>query len=147
MDEYASEAMRDGLRALLEWKSSHGGVFVAKWLDGLRARDAVALAVDGARRAVKYYFLKALRLYECGYTSHRFLRETCAVYGLSVLRDVVHPLEKSLDNGYDVAKLEQLLEVCRRHRIGEAEPRMAAAETKAAAEAREEPKAGPRNGG
>ena len=62
------------LRLLRLWKSENGAEFEVKWKTGLDAGEAKAQHLDEARRQVKFYFFRALRLYEAGYVSKRFLR-------------------------------------------------------------------------
>jgi len=83
--EYGTPEMLRSLRVLRSWKSKKGDEFELKWKEALDANDQQAHEVDAARRHVKFYFMKVLRLYESGYVSRRFLKELAAVDGINIL--------------------------------------------------------------
>src|SRR6266581_3008494 len=112
--EYGTPEMLRALRVLRSWKSDTGDEFEIKWKRALDASDERAHDVDGARRQVKFYFMRALRLFQAGYVSQRFLREVVAVDGVNILYDIVEPLEYALNPGYDRSGFDTLRRICGR---------------------------------
>jgi len=106
--EYGTPEMLRSLRVLRSWKSEQGYEFELKWKKALDAGDQRAHDVDAARRQVKFYFMKILRLYESGYVSRRFLKELAAVDGINILYDIVEPLEYALNPRFDASRFELL---------------------------------------
>jgi hypothetical protein len=106
--------MLHSLRILRNWKASAGSEFEIAWKKRLDGGDQEAYEVDRARRQVKFYFLRALRLYESGYVSERFLQEICAVDGINILYDIVEPLEFALNPAFDKSKFDSLYKLCGR---------------------------------
>jgi hypothetical protein len=112
--EYGLPEMLLALRLLRNWKAEKGDEFENKWKKALDAGDKAAHEVDRARRHVKSYFMRALRLHEAGYVSERFLQEACAVDGINILYDIVERLEYALNPAYDRSKFESLRKICGR---------------------------------
>lgn len=112
--EYGLPEMLIALRLLRNWKAERGDEFEIKWKKALDAGDESAHEVDRARRHVKSYFMRALRLHEAGYVSKRFLREVCAVDGINILYDIVERLEYALNPAYDRSTFESLRKICGR---------------------------------
>jgi hypothetical protein len=112
--EYGTPEMLRSLRMLRLWQSEMGDEFELKWKKALEAGDARAHDIDNARRQVKFYFMKAFRLYEAGYVSRRFLREFASVDGLNILYDIVEPLECALNPRYDASRFQMLRTLCGR---------------------------------
>lgn len=115
---YGTPEMLRSLRILRLWKSDNGEEFEVKWKIALDAGEAKAHDVDQARRQVKFYFFRALRLHEAGYVSKRFLKELAAVDGVNILYDIVEPLEYALNASYDRSSFEKLRRLCDRTRTG-----------------------------
>ena len=92
MDQYASQEMLDDLRLLVSWKKDEGSDFAGKWKAALDRGDETAKQVDWARRRVKQYFSKPLRLYENGHVGLAFIKTAAGMDGLNVLIEVVKPL-------------------------------------------------------
>jgi hypothetical protein len=118
MEEYGAEKMLYALRTLRNWKADKGDEFERKWRQAIEANDSAAHEVDRARRTVKFYFYKALRLYQSGYVSKRFLKDVCAVDEINILYDIVEPLEYALNPRYDKNNFDSLRKICGRHGIG-----------------------------
>jgi hypothetical protein len=118
LNEYASPDMLRHLRVLRNWKSEKEGGFEEKWRKALESAESEALRVDQARRYVKNYFLKALRLYESGYVTETFLKQVTAVDGINIIYDIVEPLEYALNPAYDKDRFEKLRQLCGRSRTG-----------------------------
>jgi hypothetical protein len=97
MDQYASQEMVNDLRVLVSWKKDKGDDFAEEWRAAFDLGDATAKQIDGARRRVKQYFFKPLRLYENGHVGLPFLRTAAGMDGLNVLTEVVKPLEAVLN--------------------------------------------------
>lgn len=116
--EYGTPEMLRSLRVLRLWKSDNGDEFELNWKKALDAGEERAHDVDRARRQVKFYFLRALRLYQAGYVSRRFLKELAAVDGLNILYDIVEPLEYALNPRFDASKFELLSKLCGRPGTG-----------------------------
>lgn len=115
---YGTPEMLRSLRILRLWKSENGDEFEVKWKKALDAGEVKAHEVDQARRQVKFYFFRALRLREAGYVSERFLQELAAVDGVNILYDIVEPLEYALNASYDRSGFEKLRHLCGRARTG-----------------------------
>ncbi len=116
--EYCRQDMLDALRLLRDWKSSNPGEFEHIWKKKLDSSDAAAYEVDKARRYVKGYFMRAVRIYQAGYASKRFVREVCSVDGINILYDIVEPIEYALNPDYDKSKFELIREICGRAGTG-----------------------------
>jgi len=80
--------------------------------------NPIAHEVDQARRHVKFYFLKALRLYDAGFVTQRFLKEVAAVDGVNILYDIVEPLEYAINPAYSKSKFDRLRKICGRAGTG-----------------------------
>jgi len=118
MEEYSAPQMLTALRTLRNWKTEQGDEFEEKYRKALEEADPNAYGVDQARRHVKFYFLKALRLYEAGFVTQRFLKEVATVDGINILYDIVEPLEYALNPAYDKSKFEKLRKICGRAGTG-----------------------------
>lgn len=116
LNEYASPEMLRYLRILRIWESKQGDKFEEKWRKALESADDKALEVDQARRYVKSYFLKALRLYESSYVTEAFLKQIASVDGINIMYDIVEPLERALNPAYDKERFEKLRKLCGRSR-------------------------------
>lgn len=116
--DYGTAEMLRALRVLRMWKSENGDEFEVKWKRALDANDPKAHEVDQARRQVRFYFFRALRLYEANYVSKRFVEELAAVDGINILYDIVEPLEYALNARYDNSRFEKLRSLCGRARTG-----------------------------
>lgn len=114
LNEYGTPEMLRYLRQLRNWESKHGHEFEEKWRKALEAADNEALEVDQARRYVKSYFLKALRLYESRYVTKRFLKQVASVDGINIMYDIVEPLEYSLNPVYEKERFDKLRNLCSR---------------------------------
>jgi len=115
---YGTPEMLRSLRVLRLWKFDQGDEFEVKWKKALDSGEERAREVDEARRQVRIYFFQALRLYEGGYVSRRFLREIAAVDGINILYDIVEPLEYALNASYDRSRFAKLRNLCGRARTG-----------------------------
>ena len=104
------------------WKAEKGDEFEFKWKKALDAGDETAHKVHQARRHVKSYFMRALRLHESGYVSKRFLHEVCSFDGINILYDIVEPLEYALNQAYDRSKFSSLRKICGRAGTGKLIP-------------------------
>lgn len=118
LNEYASPEMLRYLRLLRNWESEKGKGFEENWRKALENADSKALEVDQARRYVKSYFLKALRLYESGYVNKKFLKQVCSVDGINIMYDIVEPLEYALNPASDKEHFEKLRKLCGRSQTG-----------------------------
>ncbi len=116
--EYGRPEMLKALRILRNWKSEKGYEFEVVWKNSLDSRNREAGEVDEARRHVKAYFMRAVRIYQAGYVSKRFVREVCSVDGINILYDVVEPLEYALNPAFDGSKFELLRKICGRYGTG-----------------------------
>jgi hypothetical protein len=116
--EYGTPEMLRSLRILRNWKANNGNEFEIAWKKKLDEDDEDAHKVDRARRHVKFYFLRALRLYESGYVSIEFLKGVCAVDGINILYDIVEPLEFALNPAFDRSKFNRLRQFCGRAGTG-----------------------------
>lgn len=113
MDQYASQEMVDDLRVLVSWKTDKREDFAGKWRTALDQGDATAQQVDAARRRVKQYFFKPLRLYENGHVGLPFLKTAAAMDGLNVLTEVVKPMEAALNPSSQApARIDKLAQLC-----------------------------------
>ncbi|HEX8211704.1 MAG TPA: hypothetical protein VF584_16135 [Longimicrobium sp.] len=110
--EYGTPEMLRALRRLRQFREEHGEHFALKWKQALDQGEEWAHQVDLARRAVKVYFVRAHRLYETGYASKKFLRAVATVDGLSVLFEIIEPLEYALNPVYDAQRFESLRRLC-----------------------------------
>jgi len=106
--EYGSPEMLRSLRVLRMWKFDQGDEFGPKWKKLLDAGNPKGQEVDAARRQVKFYFMEALRLYQAGYASRKFLQELASVDGINILYDIVEPLEYALNPRFDSSKFDLL---------------------------------------
>ena len=79
------------------WKYEHGENFEEDFHKELKEGNTQVLELDNARRKVKYFFVKALRLYENGFVTKQFLLEIGEFDGLHILYDVIEKLEVTLD--------------------------------------------------
>ena len=118
MEEYGTPQMLTALRTLRNWKAKQGDEFEEKYRKALGEADPNVHKVEQARRLVKFYFLKALRLYEAGFVTQRFLKEVAAVDGVNILYDIVEPLEYALNPAYNKSKFERLRKICGRAGTG-----------------------------
>ena len=75
----------------------------AKFFDLLQDKE-----VDWARRHVKYYFLKILRLNDKGYLPRKLLKTLSLVDGIDVFFDIVQPLENLRNENFDNSEFEKL---------------------------------------
>jgi len=116
--EYGTSEMLRALRVLRAWRSDMGDEFEIKWKRALDSKDERAHEVGQARRHVKFYFMKALRLYEAGYVSQKFLTELAGVDGINILYDIVEPLEFALNARFDDSKFKLLKNLCGRAGTG-----------------------------
>ena len=116
--EYGTAEMLRALRVLRVWHSDMGNEFEIKWKKALDANEERAHEVDQARRYVKFYFMKVLRLHESGYVNKRFLKELTAVDGINILYEIVEPLEFALNARFDVSKFNRLKKLCGRAGTG-----------------------------
>ena len=118
MEEYGAPQMLKALRTLRNWKAEQGNEFEEKYRKALESGDPNAHEVDQARRHVKFYFLKALRLYEAGFVTKRFLKEVAAVDGVNILYGIVESLEYALNPAFDKSKFERFRQICGRAGTG-----------------------------
>jgi hypothetical protein len=109
-EEYASPEMAEALRTL---SRSHKTL---KRYNGDQSKLAHREAVDDARRRVKYYFFKALRLKKAGFLPKELLKKIGAVYGINLLYDVVQELEKDKKA---IEEIEEIKEICGRYKYDE----------------------------
>ncbi len=110
--EYGSADMLRSLRILRQWHSDYGPDFVVKWLDGLKVGEKAAQDVDYARRQVKNYFLRAVRLHKAKYVSSQFVKQIGSVGGINVLYSIVEPMERALDLRAELPHFELLRKLC-----------------------------------
>lgn len=120
--DYGQAEMLTALRVLRMWRADNGEEFAKKWKSGLDAHDSSSSDADIARRHVKFYFFRALRTYEAGFISKKFLKEIGNVDGINILFDIVEPLEAQLNAKYDKASFDKLRRICGRARTGELLP-------------------------
>ena len=64
---------------------------------------------DEARRAVKFYFINALDLYLEGKISQKIMRRICNKSGITILFNVVEPMEAYLNPKYDYTKFRLIM--------------------------------------
>lgn len=108
MEEYGAHEMVISLRTLRNWKAEKGKDFEEKWLKSFVEGNSDAQDVDRARRHVKFYFLKALRLYESGFASKKFVKEVISVDGIHILFNIIEPIEHALDPDYNKIHFDKL---------------------------------------
>lgn len=89
MNDYFQPAMAEALRTLRTWVEKHGDDFAKVWLEEFKQRKPEAVEVDGARRQVKGFFVKATRLHSGGLIGDDALRAVAYVHGLNLYYDVV----------------------------------------------------------
>jgi hypothetical protein len=118
MAEYSDEKMLYALRTLRNWKAEKGDEFERIWRQDIESGDLEAQKVDRARRTVKFYFYKVLRMYKSRYVTTRLLKDICAVDGINILYDIVEPLEYALNPGYDKSYFDILRKICGRYGTG-----------------------------
>jgi hypothetical protein len=97
MKDYFEEDMSEALRALTSWSAAHGADFARVWHEAYRRSDQEAVALDKARRQVKAFFDRAVRLFEANLVSKTAFHEIAYTHGLNVYYDVVVPLEYELN--------------------------------------------------
>ncbi|MFP5468953.1 MAG: hypothetical protein ACLGGZ_04350 [Alphaproteobacteria bacterium] len=116
--EYGRPEMLKALRILRNWKNEKGHEFEVVWKKSLDSGNREAGEVDEARRHVKAYFMRAVRIYQAGYVSKRFVREVCSVDGINIFYDIVEPLEYALNPAYDTSKFLLIRKICGRAGTG-----------------------------
>ena len=99
MSDYGSPEFCEAMRCLREWKDRHNGDFAGQWRSELAKGDSRARQVDMARRRIKYYFLPLAQLKSAGYVDEKLFHKVCEVRGVSLLLEIVKPLEKTDENG------------------------------------------------
>ena len=113
MEEYGAYEMVTALRNLRNWKAENGDEFEEKWRKALDNSESQAHEVDKSRRLVKFYFLKALRLYTSGFVSKKFLKQVISVDGINILFEIVEPLEYALNPAYNKSNFKKLKTLCK----------------------------------
>jgi predicted negative regulator of RcsB-dependent stress response len=66
MSDYFQPTMAEALRTLRAWVEKQGDNFATVWLEEFKQRKPEAVEVDGARRQLKGFFVKATRLHSGG---------------------------------------------------------------------------------
>ena len=99
--EYGSNQMHEDLKKLSEFSSTEGAVKAVE----LKA-SKIPKEVDLARRRVKNYFLKSVRLQDNNFLSKSLLRVICDVAGRKLLTDVVMPLTIATAASDELAEIE-----------------------------------------
>ena len=97
MIDYFKPEMTDALRTLVKWREGHGDQYPALWLAAFLRGEQEAAVVDRARRHVKGFFDRAVRLREAKFVSEPAFREMAYTGGLNLYFDIVVPLENELN--------------------------------------------------
>jgi hypothetical protein len=112
LEEYASTEMCSALRML---KGAHENILKEEKRRGIEVEnfETIRLAepdkVEEARRLVKYYFFKALRLYKLRFLSKKLMKEIGSVAGINILYDVVKKFETDPNAK---TKIEKIRKIC-----------------------------------
>lgn len=106
--EYQSPEMLSALRTLRHWAASHGDNFATVWHNDFTNHEPQSKEVDLARRKVTQYFVRAVKLYQAGYTSQSFVVLICSLDGVNILHEVAEPLAAALDDNYDRSTFEDI---------------------------------------
>ena len=118
LEEYSNPKMSKALVQLRKWKATLdlGTTTFEQFVKYKDSWGVLEKRVNSARRQVKYYFVKALRLHQEGLITQQLLQVICNVDGIDLLYDVVEPLERELNPDYEKEAFIQLREVCPRLR-------------------------------
>ncbi len=111
LEEYSDYKMVNSLRILKNWKDESPNDFNEKWIENLANGDEKAQEIDKARRHVKFYFLKALKLYTSKFVSKKFIEQVIAVDGITIMFEIIQKLEYALNPEYDRSTFEKLREL------------------------------------
>jgi hypothetical protein len=94
LQEYGSPEMNDALSTLSQWKKSYGDDFADVYRKGDKSKPPIK-NVSQARRRVKYYYLKAYRLYIRGFVDYEFIDAIADFHGTEILVDIVERLDSA----------------------------------------------------
>ena len=101
------------------WKSQNGEEFEVKWKRAFDEGDQKAQEVEDARRKVKFFFMRAVYLYEARYVSINFLKKIGSLDGVNILYEIVEPLEFALNPKHvNSDQFKLLLSLCGRPGTG-----------------------------
>ncbi len=118
IEEYASAEM---CRALRQLKEAHKNLQERDERLGTETKDfktsrlADPDVVEEARRRIKYYFFKALRLKKLGFFSKKLMKEIGSVAGINILYDIV---EKYETDPKAKSTIEEIRKICDRYDEG-----------------------------
>ncbi len=116
--KYASPEFLHHLRVLSRWRQRVTNGEQLDFIPLLTARNAEALDVDAARRAIKMHYESVARLARAGYLRKKAVREICRTAGLDLYFDVAIPLTKEIDPGLDLSISRYLNSLgLERHRV------------------------------
>ncbi len=118
-DDYFDQSMSDALRILLRWKEQHDKAFASMWIQLLQSDNTEAAEVDRARRKVKGYFEKAVRMFSAGVVRQNVFIQIAHVAALNVYYDILDPLELALNPNRSSATKDLLLKCCGRYEDAE----------------------------
>lgn len=118
IEEYASAEMCRALRML---KGAHKNLQERDEKLGTETKNfktsrlADPETVEEARRLVKYYFFKALRLKKLGFFSKKLMKEVGSVAGINILYDIVKKYET---DPKAKSTIEEIRKICGRYDEG-----------------------------
>jgi hypothetical protein len=98
---YAAPEFARNLRLLRQFRDAHGETFATKFAASAQAGTPEFYDVDGARRAVTYYFEDAERLHREGFIDLKLLRIICGSSGRSLFHDVATPMNQAINATHD----------------------------------------------
>ncbi len=100
--EFSSQPMHDALRLLSNFKSTHGGDFVAQFRKNKENNDQTFIDLNNARRVVKGYYLKVYHLQKAIIIDKQIIKSLISDIQFDFMIDTLEPFEKVIAVGeYD----------------------------------------------
>jgi hypothetical protein len=100
--EFSSQPMHDALRLLREFKSTHGGDFVAQFRKHKENNDQTFIDLNNARRVIKGYYLKVYHLQKANIIDKQIIKSLISDIQFDFMIGVLEPFEKVIAVGeYD----------------------------------------------
>lgn len=120
--DYSSHKMLTYIRILTDYRRKHPTFFLKTRKEYFNPENVISdqfdkrmkwsSCVDEARRYVRSYFFNALDLYTLGKISRESFRAIADKASITVLFDVIEPMEMHLNPEYDVMYYQRVMEIC-----------------------------------
>ena len=120
--DYSSHAMLNYIRILTTYRRKHPAFFLKTRKESFNPENVISEqfdkkmkwsnCVDEARRYVRSYFFNALDLYTLGKISRESFRSIADKASITVLFDVIEPMEMHLNPEYDVMYYHRIMDIC-----------------------------------